>query len=81
MARAALLADFAASSAAVEVVAVPALASDDARLPVVATGTPTDDPLDAMLLAFSTVCALMTMLPPERMPASPASIVPAGAKR
>ena len=62
-------------------VLAPLLATDDARLPDATTGTPTELPAELMLLALSTVCALMTMLPLERMPASPASMVPAGAKR
>jgi len=46
-----------------------------------AEGTPTDVPPAAMLSAFKTWVAAMVMSPVARMPASPASTVPAGAIR
>src|SRR5262245_30043096 len=42
-------------------------------------GVPTAVPATEMLEAFNTTCAAIFRLPDERMPASPASTVPAGA--
>ena len=66
-ALAALPAAAAASSAALlpPTEVPPALASDEARLPLAATGTPTELPEALMLLALSTVCAAMKMLPAD----------------
>ena len=69
----------AASSPLLEVlVLLPELATEAARLPEVATGTPTDGPAEEMLLELRTAWASTKMAPPERIPASPASTTPAG---
>jgi hypothetical protein len=82
---AAALAAWAAASFAACVVAaeVDALveASDEATLPTETVGTPTEVPTDEIFEAFRTVCASMKRFAPEEIPASPALMVPSGAKR